>query len=83
MNRSEPHPHELLRRAEQFVTVAFLVTSQSERGELDRHELDALNSVLGDGMMMLRQAYAAIEATGSDRPGGTTDAARMNPRDAG
>jgi hypothetical protein len=72
----------LLRRAEHFVTVVFLTTCSSERGELDRHELDALNTVLGEGMSMLRRANEAIEEADRDRhPVDAADDRRV-PRDA-
>lgn len=78
MNR-EPHPAELLRRAEHLVTIAFLVTTAGERGELDRHELDALNTVLGEGMRMLRRANELLDEQ-DEAAAGTTDADRRVPR---
>lgn len=82
MKWSEPHPHELLRRAEHFVTVVFLTTCSSERGELDSHELEAINTVLGEGMMMLRLANDAIEKADCDRHPIDAGDDRMVPRDA-
>ncbi|MFM9860598.1 hypothetical protein RUR49_19235 [Pseudoxanthobacter sp. M-2] len=71
------HPHDMLRRAEQFVTAAFLVTCPSEHGELDRRELEALNTVLGEGMVLLRDANAILQEATAKRADD-----RMVPRDA-
>ncbi|MFM9859275.1 hypothetical protein RUR49_12425 [Pseudoxanthobacter sp. M-2] len=64
------------------MTVVFLTTCSSERGELDGHELEAINTVLGEGMMMLRRANDAIEKADRDRhPVDAADERRV-PRDA-
>jgi hypothetical protein len=73
------HPDELIRRAEHLVTVAFLATAAGERGELDRHELDALNTVLGEGMRMLRRANELLDEQ-DDAAAGSTETDRMVPR---
>ena len=78
---AQDHPHDMLRRAERFVTAAYLVTCPSEHGELDRRELEALNEVIGEGMMLLRSANAALGGAIAER---TDDDAsdHMVPRDA-